>query len=165
MKLGIVGQGFVGTAVKEVMSNYYECNTFDIKQDCTCDTLRELVTKSDIIFVCVPLCWFIQCCLRQNNCLVWEGQIVLQAPQPLEKKHAVSACVYRAFKSQFLIQPGTIYHTTSHDKKGLRTTSITFLICITQTYQIHLWKLEVQQFHLIFKRNHFLQSIMDRNSI
>jgi len=54
MKLGIVGQGFVGTAVKEVMSNYYECNTFDIKQDCNCNTLRELVTKSDIIFVCVP---------------------------------------------------------------------------------------------------------------
>ena len=54
MKLGVVGQGFVGTAVREVMSNYYECNTFDIKQDCNCDTLRELVTKSDIIFVCVP---------------------------------------------------------------------------------------------------------------
>jgi len=54
MKLGIVGQGFVGTAVKEVMSNYYECNTFDIKQDCNCDTLRELVTKSDVMFVCVP---------------------------------------------------------------------------------------------------------------
>ena len=54
MKLGIIGQGFVGTAVREVMSNYYECNTFDIKQDCNCNTLRELVTKSDIIFVCVP---------------------------------------------------------------------------------------------------------------
>ena len=54
MKLGIIGQGFVGTAVREVMSNYYEVNTFDIKQDCTCDTLQELVTKSEIIFVCVP---------------------------------------------------------------------------------------------------------------
>ena len=54
MKLGIIGQGFVGTAVREVMSNYYECNTFDIKEDCNCNTLRELVTKSDIIFVCVP---------------------------------------------------------------------------------------------------------------
>ena len=37
MKLGIVGQGFVGTAIREVMANYYEGNTFDIKQDCTCD--------------------------------------------------------------------------------------------------------------------------------
>jgi len=54
MKIGIVGQGFVGTAVREVMSNYYECNTFDIKQECNCDTLQELVTNSEVIFVCVP---------------------------------------------------------------------------------------------------------------
>mgnify|MGYP003121635120 CR=1 FL=1 len=54
MRLGVVGQGFVGTAVKEIMSNYYKVNTFDIKQDCTCDSLQELVTNSDIIFVCVP---------------------------------------------------------------------------------------------------------------
>ena len=54
MKLGIVGQGYVGTAVKEIMSNYYETNTFDIKKDCSCNSLRDLVHKSDIIFVCVP---------------------------------------------------------------------------------------------------------------
>ena len=53
-KIGIVGQGYVGTAVKTVFEKHYECNTFDIKQECNCDTLRELVTKSDIIFVCVP---------------------------------------------------------------------------------------------------------------
>ena len=54
MKLGIVGQGFVGTAVKEVMSNYYKLNTFDIKQECTCDSLDDLVKISDVVFVCVP---------------------------------------------------------------------------------------------------------------
>ena len=35
MKLGIVGQGYVGTAVKEVMSKYYDVETYDIKQVCT----------------------------------------------------------------------------------------------------------------------------------
>ena len=54
MKLGIVGQGFVGTAVKEIMSNYYKVNTFDIKQECSCNSLLDLLDKSDIIFVCVP---------------------------------------------------------------------------------------------------------------
>jgi len=54
MKLGIVGQGYVGTAVKEIMSNYYEVNTFDIKQECTCDSLNDLVKISDVVFVCVP---------------------------------------------------------------------------------------------------------------
>ena len=54
MKLGVVGQGYVGTAVREVMSNYYEVNTFDIKQECTCDSLNDLVKISDVVFVCVP---------------------------------------------------------------------------------------------------------------
>ena len=54
MKIGIVGQGYVGTAVKTVFEKHYECNTFDIKQECNCDTLQELVTKSEVIFVCVP---------------------------------------------------------------------------------------------------------------
>ena len=54
MKIGIVGQGYVGTAVKEVFSKHYETNTFDLNGDCTCKTLHELVNTSDIIFVCVP---------------------------------------------------------------------------------------------------------------
>ena len=54
MKLGIIGQGFVGTAVKEIMSNYYKINTFDLKKECTCSSLQELVNISDIVFVCVP---------------------------------------------------------------------------------------------------------------
>ena len=54
MKIGIVGQGYVGTAVRTVFQKHYKCNTFDIKQECNCNTLGELVTDSDIIFVCVP---------------------------------------------------------------------------------------------------------------
>jgi len=55
MKLGIVGQGYVGTAVKEIMSKYYEVETFDIdKTKRTCETLYELVNTTDILFVCVP---------------------------------------------------------------------------------------------------------------
>jgi len=36
------------------MSTYYEVNTFDIKQECTCDSLNDLVKISDVVFVCVP---------------------------------------------------------------------------------------------------------------
>ena len=51
MKLGIVGQGYVGTAVKEIMSKYYDVETFDIdKNKRTCETLQELVNITDIIF-------------------------------------------------------------------------------------------------------------------
>ena len=53
MKIGIVGQGYVGSAVKEVFSKHYETNTFDLNGNCTCTNIEDLVDKSDIIFVCV----------------------------------------------------------------------------------------------------------------
>ena len=36
MKIGIVGQGFVGTAVREGLAKFYNIETFDIKKDSTC---------------------------------------------------------------------------------------------------------------------------------
>ncbi|MBT3463631.1 nucleotide sugar dehydrogenase [archaeon] len=55
MKLGIIGQGYVGTAVKEIMSKYYEIQTFDIdKKKSSTGSISELVTNNDIIFICVP---------------------------------------------------------------------------------------------------------------
>ena len=54
MQIGIVGQGYVGSAVKEVFSKHYETHTFDLNGDCTCTDMEDLVAASDIIFVCVP---------------------------------------------------------------------------------------------------------------
>ena len=54
MQIGIVGQGYVGSAVKEVFSKHYETHTFDLNGDCTCTDMEDLVSASDIIFVCVP---------------------------------------------------------------------------------------------------------------
>ena len=54
MKIGVVGQGYVGTAVKSVFENYYNVKTYDIKQNCSCASLQELVYETDVIFVCVP---------------------------------------------------------------------------------------------------------------
>ena len=54
MRIGIVGQGYVGTAVKEVFSKHYETNTYDLNGKCSCESLDELIDNSDVIFVCVP---------------------------------------------------------------------------------------------------------------
>ena len=53
-RIGIVGQGYVGTAVRTVFEKHYETNTFDLNGDCTCKNMGELIDNSDIIFVCVP---------------------------------------------------------------------------------------------------------------
>ena len=55
MKLGIVGQGFVGLALKAGFEKHYEIETYDKYEvdKSTCD-LAELVAKCKVIFVCVP---------------------------------------------------------------------------------------------------------------
>jgi nucleotide sugar dehydrogenase len=54
MKIGIVGQGYVGTAVRTIFEKHYDVYTYDIKEKCNCSDMNELVVESDIIFVCVP---------------------------------------------------------------------------------------------------------------
>ena len=49
MQIGIVGQGYVGSAVREVFSKHYETNTFDLNGKCNCTDIEDLVDKSDII--------------------------------------------------------------------------------------------------------------------
>lgn len=53
--IGIVGQGFVGTAVNVGMSPFFQIKTFDlIEEKSTAGSLSELYHTTDIIFVCVP---------------------------------------------------------------------------------------------------------------
>ncbi len=54
--IGIIGQGFVGTAVREGFRNHFNIETYDkFKRDVsTCDTLTELCGKANVIFVCLP---------------------------------------------------------------------------------------------------------------
>ena len=54
MRIGIVGQGYVGTAAKSVFNKHYTTNTFDLNGNCNCSSMEELIDNSDIIFVCVP---------------------------------------------------------------------------------------------------------------
>ena len=54
MSIGIIGQGFVGTAVNEGLAKHYKIETYDIIKDSTCSSLEELHSKSTFIFVCLP---------------------------------------------------------------------------------------------------------------
>jgi len=54
--IGVVGQGFVGTAVREGFEGKFVVETYDKYQEkkSSCSSLEELVDKARIIFVCVP---------------------------------------------------------------------------------------------------------------
>ena len=53
--IGIIGQGFVGTAVNEGLKDFFKIETYDIAKESTCKSIEELSIKSDIIFVCLPM--------------------------------------------------------------------------------------------------------------
>lgn len=52
--IGVIGQGFVGTAVRVGFEGVFNVHTYDINKESTCNTLEELCAKSKVIFVCVP---------------------------------------------------------------------------------------------------------------
>tara|TARA_R100000005_G_C4990143_1_gene197650 strand:- start:19 stop:867 length:849 start_codon:yes stop_codon:yes gene_type:complete len=52
--IGVVGLGYVGTAVSTVMSTVFKVETYDKYKQGSCDSLEQLVEKAKVIFVCVP---------------------------------------------------------------------------------------------------------------
>ena len=54
--IGIVGQGFVGKALKEGLKNTFNIETYDkfLSDRSTCDSLKQLSESSSIIFICLP---------------------------------------------------------------------------------------------------------------
>ena len=55
MNIGIIGNGFVGKAVKESFKRYFEVFVFDLdKRKANVDNIKELVSKCKMIFLCLP---------------------------------------------------------------------------------------------------------------
>ena len=55
MKIGIIGQGYVGSAIKIGFEPYYELETYDkYNLDKSTCSLEKIVKRCDVIFVCVP---------------------------------------------------------------------------------------------------------------
>jgi len=55
MNIGIIGNGFVGKAVKESFKNYFDLFIFDKdKRKANVKDIKELVDKCKIIFLCLP---------------------------------------------------------------------------------------------------------------
>ena len=54
MNIGIVGQGFVGNAVYQKFSKYFDVKTYDIDNSKCNSNFEELLAYSKIIFLCLP---------------------------------------------------------------------------------------------------------------
>ncbi len=55
MNVGICGQGFVGSAIRDGLTSFHNIRTYDIRPELrNCNTLDELVESAGIIFACLP---------------------------------------------------------------------------------------------------------------
>ena len=54
MKIGIIGQGFVGSAIKAGLQDFYEVLTYDIDETKCNSAHVQVCRESDIIFICIP---------------------------------------------------------------------------------------------------------------
>lgn len=52
--IGIIGQGFVGSAVYHKFKNYYKVLTYDLDTNKCNSTFEDVLSKCDTIFVCLP---------------------------------------------------------------------------------------------------------------
>jgi len=54
-KIGVIGQGFVGSAIREGLNDFYEIYTYDLNPTLrNCDSLVDVAKNAKIIFVCLP---------------------------------------------------------------------------------------------------------------
>ena len=54
MRIGIIGQGFVGNAVFQKFKHFFEILTFDLDAKKCNSNLKEISISCDIVFICVP---------------------------------------------------------------------------------------------------------------
>ena len=54
MNIGVIGQGFVGSAIREGLKSFYNVMTYDLDPEKCNSNHRDVCTKCDIIFVCLP---------------------------------------------------------------------------------------------------------------
>ena len=100
MRIGIIGQGFVGTAVKEGLKDYYTIDTFDLdesKRDV--DYIEDIIDRNDIIFVCVPTPM-----KKDGSC---DTSIVEGVVKELNELALTRQCSNRIIAIKSTIPPGT----------------------------------------------------------
>ena len=103
--IGIIGQGFVGTAVNEGLTKHYNIETYDIAKDSTCNSLEELHKK-----------YFVNCehwmlCLAHAKIMLYLHCGIEEIPMPMH--------VGRGTKSKTIGNKKKIPQTfSSHEGRG-----------------------------------------------
>tara|TARA_B100000902_G_C27280743_1_gene901621 strand:- start:535 stop:1401 length:867 start_codon:yes stop_codon:yes gene_type:complete len=112
MKLGIIGNGFVGNAIAHAFIPCMEVKIYDKNPDKSYNTLDDVVNNSDVVFVSVPTP------MRQD------GTIDLSIVESVFD--AVEVCKKQESKTVFVLKSTVVPGTTRELKKKHPTLQIVF---------------------------------------
>ncbi len=112
MKLGIIGNGFVGNAIAHAFIPCMEVKIYDKNPDKSYNTLDDVVNNSDVVFVSVPTP------MRQD------GTIDLSIVESVFD--AVEVCKQQDSKTVFVLKSTVVPGTTRELKKRHPTLQIVF---------------------------------------
>jgi len=124
-RIGVIGQGFVGTAVKEGMKNYYDVRTFDINGNCNELSLYNLIENINETFLCLPTPMrkngecdlsIVKDCLHQINQIIialnkTKFIVIIKStipPGTTEKLNQEFPNIHIAFNPEFLTEANAI---------------------------------------------------------
>ena len=54
MKIGIIGQGFVGNAVYQKLREGFDVKTYDTKGMIYCNSREQETLDNEVVFICLP---------------------------------------------------------------------------------------------------------------
>ena len=125
MKLGIIGQGFVGGAVYQGMKNFFDVVTFDINGNCTESSLFNLIEKADMTFLCLPTPMrkngecdlsIVENCLSQVDMIVQslnkkEFIVIIKStipPGTTERLNTLNKNIHIVFNPEFLTEANAV---------------------------------------------------------
>ena len=115
MKLGIIGNGFVGNAIAHAFIPYMEVKIFDKDPDKSFNTLEEVVNDTDVVFISVP------------TPMKSDGTIDLSIVESVFD--AVEVCKKQSSKTVFVLKSTVVPGTTRGLKRKHPNLQIVFNQC------------------------------------
>lgn len=111
INVGIIGQGFVGSAIKAGLEKFYNVMTYDIDESKSNSTHQKVCKESDVIFLCLPTPMRKDgsCDVRILESALSKAHNVLkkQSPDPIHADILDKQKIKKTFVIKSTITPGT----------------------------------------------------------
>lgn len=163
--IGIIGQGFVGSAVYKTLSKHQRISTYDINREiCNTSSINLLIDESDIIFVCLPTpmtavgrCYtgIIEGVLDKINTYASPGKIVVTKSTVPPGTHSRWNQTYKnlsiVFNPEFLTEANAVEDFETQKQIILGSPQLTGYLASKKAFELAFPEDEVEYLHCTYE--------------